>query len=368
MNHLIKINIYIILLSLLSFGLFSCSDDKEDFKAYVYNEQVGKKIKEVTDLKADAVYGNREGMYPESSKTILDNIENELKDFLQKITEKAISEQEIPIETENILKKADEAMTSFKGTVLTEDRLLPAELHVNGKNGGYIDFGAHPEYSNFSQQAFTVDMWFKFEEIGNFDYLLSTFIDNDDDSDRYRMGWCVNYYGEGGSANLRMTYSLGKSDLYEPWVRFEDKQKWVHVAFVWNHDKLDDGSGNPKSFKMYLDGELVKEEDWHNTYTPNNQNTPMIGFNYTKFNGSVATDGKGTNGYMKHFHIWNSVKSQDEINDIKDNPKSVKGDEADLVCGWDFDMTVVDDANIPDLTGKYSARLAGDYKWITDED
>lgn len=84
MNHLIKINIYIILLSLLSFGLFSCSDDKEDFKAYVYNEQVGKKIKEVTDLKAEAVYGNREGMYPESSKTILDNIENELKDFLQK--------------------------------------------------------------------------------------------------------------------------------------------------------------------------------------------------------------------------------------------------------------------------------------------
>ena len=35
-----------------------------------------------------------------------------------------------------------------------------------------------------------------------------------------------------------------------------------------------------------------------------------------------------------------------------------------MICGWEFDATVEDDTNIPDLTGKYSAKLLGEYKWI----
>ena len=30
----------------------------------------------------------------------------------------------------------------------------------------------------------------------------------------------------------------------------------------------------------------------------------------------------------------------------------VTGQEDDVVCGWEFDATVEDDTNIPDLTGK----------------
>lgn len=347
----------------LLFSFMACSSDDEDtVKVYEYKEQIGKKIKELTDLQAASTFGVREGMYPEESKLILENAINDLKNLLEQIKGKSIPDSQIPAETAQGLNNADSKIEEFLATVRTEDVIIPAELHVNGKAGGYIDFGAHPEYSAFTG-GFTVELWFKFQQIGNFDYILSTFIDNES-ADRYRQGWCVNYYGEGGSKNLRMTYVLGKEGLYEPWVRFEDVDRWIHLAVVWNPTNEDDGSGSPRTFKMYLDGELVKEEGWGQTnYTPNTQGTSMIGFNYTKYDGSVATDGKGTNGFMKHMHIWNSIKSQAEIQAIMQTPSMVTGQEADLVCGWKFTEVAYDNNDIKDITGKYSAKLVGDFTW-----
>jgi hypothetical protein len=162
-----------------------------------------------------------------------------------------------------------------------------------------------------------------------------------------------------------MTYTLGKERLYEPWVRYEEAGKWMHIAFVWNPANVDDGSGKPTTFKMYMDGQLVKEEGWGQTnYTPNTQGSAMIGFNHTKYDGSLATDGKGTNGYMKHVHIWNSVKSQAQLQAIMKDPTAITGSESDLVYGWNFDQTVSDDGDIKDITGKYSAKLVGDFKWV----
>lgn len=362
-------NVRLVIITLFSaFALGFCSacsdDDGEGIKIYEYREQIGKKIKELTDLQAASQFGLRQGMYPETSRVILETAAAELKTFLQTIKEKGIAEEQIPSETAKLLQESDAKIAEFKATVRTEDLLVPAELHVNGKRGGYIDFGSHPEYSGFDG-GFTVEMWFKFEEIGSFDYLLSTFVDTQSDNPRLRQGWAVNYYGEGGSRSLRMTYALGVLDLYEPWARFEEAQKWVHIAMVWNPAKEDDGSGNPVTFKMYLDGEPVKVEDWGRTdYNPNVQNVSMIGFNYTNFDGSIATDGKGTNGYMKHLHIWNSVKSQAEVQDIMNHPAEVTGQESDLVCGWSFTQMALDDQAIEDLTGRYTARLVGDYNWI----
>ena len=41
----------------------------------------------------------------------------------------------------------------------------------------------------------------------------------------------------------------------------------------------------------------------------------------------------------------------------------VVGNENDLICAWDFTKTPVDYNNIPDKTGKHSAKLMGAYKW-----
>lgn len=105
----------------------------------------------------------------------------------------------------------------------------------------------------------------------------------------------------------------------QPTRIYEETGKWVNIVFVWNPTYADDGS-TPTTFKMYLDGQLVKVESWgQRNYTPNTQGTAMIGFNYTNYDGSIATDGKSTNGYMKYVHIWYSHRG-----------------EADLVCSWKF--------------------------------
>jgi hypothetical protein len=369
MKNLQKITVFAILLSVSSilFSFIACSNnDEEGLKVYEYKEQIGKKIKELTDLQASSTFGVRKGMYPEGSKLILENAADDLKDLLEAINEKTIPDAQIPAETAKRISNADQKIEEFFASVRTEDVVIPGELHVNGKNGGYINFGVHPEYSAFSQ-GFTVELWFKFADIGSFDFMLSTFIDNES-ADRYRQGWAVNYFGEGNDKNLRMTYVYGKEGLYEPWVRFEEenKNKWIHFAFVWNPANVDDAPGIPRTFKMYMDGELVKAEGLgpdKTNYTPNTQGSPMIGFNHTRYDGTMATDGKGTNGYMKHMHIWNSVKTPTEVQAIMANPDAITGEETDLVCGWRFTEIPYDNSNIIDLTGKYSAELVGDYEW-----
>jgi hypothetical protein len=354
---------------LLSMPFVSCSDNddtptsEEIDKTEIFIERLTSLLDNMTSLRDGAVFGEKEGQYPVGSKKMLDDQILSLNETIAKLRDgtKKLSNSDM----DYIISETNKIESKFRKSIRTEDFLpVPAELHVNGKNGGYIDFGAHSEYSAFTS-GFTVDLWLKFEAIGSFDYILSTFIDNQNAADRYRQGWCVNYYGEGGAKNLRMTYSLDKDGLYEPWIRFEDVGRWIHFAAVWNPVNVSDGSGNPRTFKMYLDGQLVKEENWGQTnYTPNTQGASMIGCNYTNYDGSIATDGKGTNGWMKHVHIWNTVKTQSEIQNIMNNPESVTGTETDLVCGWDLSKTVSEDNDIKDLTGQFSARLIGDYRWV----
>lgn len=201
----------LIFLSAFTMGIcYSCSDDAgERIKIYEYREQIGRKIKVLTNLQSESQFGLREGMYPETSRVILENAIAKLKDFLQTMKEGGVAETQIPEETAKLLKEADAKITEFKATVRTEDLLIPAELQVNGKNGGYIDFGVHPEYSTFGEagkQAFTVEFWVKLKDVEGFFYLVSTFTD-DDKNNHERKGWCVNSYNYGGN-NMRMTYGM----------------------------------------------------------------------------------------------------------------------------------------------------------------
>ena len=371
-------NIYSIRLLIIAFlsafamsVCYSCSDDDgEGIKVYEYREQIGKKIKVLTDLQAESQFGLREGMYPETSKVILENAIAKLKDFLQTMKEGGVAEMQIPDETARLLKESDEKIAEFKATIRTEELLVPAVLQVNGKNGGYIDFGVHPEYSTFGEagkQAFTVEFWVKLKDVEGFFYLISTFTD-DERNDHERKGWCVNSYNYGGN-NMRMTYGMGFNDLMEPAFGFTTVNEWVHLAVVTDETGVDGetSGGRPIMTKMYLNGELklstTSHQDASKPYAANSNNVPMVAFTGMSATGSRIED-KGANGSMKHLHIWNGAKTQDEIRQLMEYPEKVTGTESDLVCGWSFAKMALDDQDIKDLTGKYTARLVGDYSWI----
>lgn len=373
MKNLIRTKRYIAaLFSILLMGVFgSCTNsDDSGVKTYEYREQIGKKMKEITALQGESEFGLRKGMYPEESRQILETAINELKGLLQTIKEEGIATQQIPDETAKALKKADERIIEFKATIRTEDLNVPAALQVNGKNGGYIDFGAHPEYATFGslgQQAFTVEFWVKLKDVEGFFFLLSTFVD-DESNNHERKGWCVNSYNYGAN-NMRMTYGMGFNDLMEPAFGFNTINEWVHLAIVTDETGVDGEirDGRPVMTKMYLNGELqmstVSHQDASKPYAPNGGNVPMVGFTGMSASGSPLAD-KGANGSMKHMHIWKVAKTQAEIQQIMTAPENVTGEEPELVCGWAFTRLALDDQNIPDLTGRYSAKLVGDYKWL----
>ncbi|WP_345232577.1 DUF4972 domain-containing protein [Olivibacter ginsenosidimutans] len=354
---------------LLFFG--ACSKkDSPTIKIYEYREQIGKKMKEIDDLKSNAVFGVKKGMYPEESRSLLEAAYADLRDLLQQIKEQTITNEQVMSETNHHLQHADEQMEAFKASVRLENLATPAELEINGKNGGYIDFGAHTEYASFGalgHQTFTVEFWVKLKDVEGFFFLVSTFID-DETNDHERKGWAVNSYNYGGN-HLRMTYGMGFNDLMEPAIPFNTVNEWVHIAIVTNEDGVDDESvdGRPVMTKIYLNGELrlktISHQSAEKPYNANDRAIPMVAFAGLDIAGNRISD-KGGNGSIKHFHLWKSAKTANQLRSIMNQPSQIVGTESDLICGWPFDNIVEDDSQILDLTGKYTAKLIGDYRWL----
>lgn len=341
----------------------------EAFKASLRGEdddikKLTDKILELTILKNDSDYGMLEGQYPEESKAILDASITEMEDLLAKIENNELTGNEKETATTESIRKADEAIEAFKATIRTEDYLVKAELLINGKNQGYIDFGAHPEFSRFGndgEQQFTVEFWTKIVNMDGFVFFLSTLTDDG----AQRKGWNINSHFN----TLRPTYAMGVFDLMEPGIPFNTLNQWVHIALVTNELGVDGethADGRPIMTKMYVNGELVISEPSNQPadrpYASAVDGIPLYGFMGATAEGTPQWD-KGANAYMKHMHIWNKAKSQNEIQRIIDNPDSVIGTESDLVCGWRFDTVVKDNNDIKDITGKYSAKLVGDFVW-----
>lgn len=358
-------------------SLASCSDDDNENggalpnadKTEIFIERFSTIVTNLTSLRDGSTYGDKKDNYPVSSKAMLDTEITYLAETIAKLQEgnKKLTDSEV----DRIIREAYQVERNFRATKRAVDFApVPAELQVNGKNGGYIDFGVHPEYSHFGepgQQAFTVEFWMKLTDVdqylNSFVFLLSTFTD-DDTKDHERKGWAVNsHFGR-----LRMTYGIAYSDLFEPGFGFSTMSQWVHVAMVTNENGVD-GEKNgdiPIMTKIYVNGQLMLSEkgrDDRLTYTPNDRDVPMVAFTGMSASGSRVAE-KSTNGCMKHLHIWKSAKTKDEIQQLMNDPASVSGLEEDLVCGWMLDRTVTDNNNITDLTGKYSARLVGDFQWV----
>ena len=366
--------IVFMMLQMLAFT--SCSDDDDNSgwptetdKTEIFIERFSTLVTNLTALRDGATYGELKDNYPVSSKAILDDEIVYLEETIAKLKEgnKKLADSE----ADRIIREANQIEKNFRATRRTEDFLpVVAELLVNGKNGGYIDFGVHPEYSAFGeqgQQAFTVEFWVKLtdvdEYLNSFVFLLSTFTD-DDTKDHERKGWAVNsHFGR-----LRMTYGISYSDLFEPGFSFSTLNQWVHVAVVTNENGVDGEirDGIPVMTKIYVNGQLMLSErgrDDRLPYTSNDKEVAMVAF--TGLSATANRIGeKSTNGCMRHLHIWKSAKTQAEIQHLMDTPESVTGSESDLVCGWTLNKTVSDNNNIKDLTGKYSAKLIGDFQWV----
>lgn len=162
---------------------------------------------------------------------------------------------------------------------------------------------------------------------------------------------------------------MGFNDLMEPAFGFTTINEWVHLAVVTDETGINGETtdGRPVMTKMYLNGELklstASHQDASKPYAANTSNVPMVAFTGMSASGNRIED-KGANGSMKHLHIWNRAKTQNEIRQLMEHPESVTGTESDLVCGWSFAKRALDDQNIKDLTGKYTAKLVGNYNWI----
>lgn len=360
--------------------LMSCSDDDDNTatptgpidKTEIFVDRITGLLNNMTTLLDGAIFGEKKGEYPVSSKAILENQIASLSETLTKLKDgtKKISNSDM----DNIIIETNRIETRFKESIRTVDFIpVAAELNVYGKNGGYIDFGSHPEYSHFGnsgEQEFTVDFWVKLTDVDNvlnsFVFLVSTFTDKDFGGGEHdRKGWNINLH----MGALRATYAMGIQDLFEPGFSFNTIDQWVHIALVTNEKGVDGetAGGKPIMMKIYVNGILNKSEqsnqDASKPYRSNDLNVPMVAFTGTSAEGYIESS-KSTNGCIKHFHIWNKAKNQTEIQNIMNTPESVIGTESDLVCGWNFDKTVTDNNNIIDITGKFSAKLVGDYRWI----
>lgn len=346
--------------------LLSCSEERNNFQRErnADIELLGAALTELKTLKEGAKYGPSKGYYPEESKEILDDAMAELGRLIIKIDGgETVSQSEI----EQSIVNADNAIKEFQATIRTENLVYPAELYVNGQEGGYIDFGNSDEYLSFGdpqERAFTVELWVKLtsrpDGIGS---VVSTFVENGG----IRRGWMLNIIN---GNFLRMTYAKkAEHGLWEPGNGFNDLGKWSHIAAVYDDNGVDGEmeNGYPVVAKYYVDGVLKSKivrgdgaEDYYGGNDNNLLDLPMIAFAQFNIDGSLT---RKSQGYIKHFHIWKSAKSEQELNSIMNNPQEVTGDEPDLVCGWPFNTTVEDSQNIKDLTGRHTAEIKGGYEW-----
>ncbi len=350
--------------------LTACSNDDKinliDVSDFV--NQMQSVNENMVSLRDGSTYGDKKEMYPRDSKYILDDAIIQLEKTIR-FFKNGTEADPTQVKVDAALAAANKAMADFKATQRSEDlppEFKQAELYVNGRAGGYIDFGYSPDYSKFGEsgkQAFTVELWFKLKYTEGFGSIISCF--NEDGATQTRKGWVINNFD---NSRVRMTIGLENWGLMEPGVNFSTTEQWAHFAAVIDENGINGEQidGKPVVIKVYLNGELIEQKTAQSgkNYLSNYLETSMVAFGQPAGIGGM-TEAWRLSGYIKDFHLWKSAKSQAEILKIKDKEIAVTGAESDLVCGWEFSSTVKNDEDIKDLTGKYSAKLVGDYQWKT---
>ncbi|MFT4070801.1 MAG: DUF4972 domain-containing protein [Dysgonamonadaceae bacterium] len=341
-------------LLMLSFLGISCSEDKQNSLPTLNLEEMDTYIAKMNNILDTAHVGETDGTFPRENQIALQNALVTLQTGKSKAEAgEFILQYEIDNYCIAAKKAIQDFMDSFQQTLLAG---TDAELRVFGiDQKGHIEFGASADYGG--GDAFTVEAWLKYNS-GFFESAIGDFITTFNNTAIPYEGWMINFMG----SNLRATIGMGPQSgrVLEFGAAYPTNYgEWNHIAIVYNAS-LAEGQ-----LKMYVNGNLLFEKtndiyDSNNvlqSYQPNVANTNMWAF-------QEPTDlSRCMTGYIKKFRMWNSAKSIDQINTLKNS--DVTGNEEGLICAWDFTKVPTDPTNIPDKTGRHSAVLVGKYKWYT---
>jgi hypothetical protein len=292
-----------------------------------------------------AVIGLIDGTYPEESYNAL---EEAISDLERGISRGRAGDFILQFEVDSYVLAAQKAIKLFDDSrIMILAPGSPAELFVNGiDHRGRIDFGSSSEYCG--GQKFTVETWAKLES-GYIEFAFGSFISTFVSPAPYK-GWSLHYWGVG---NTLLRFCIGTtSPDYLPTLAASaptDYGNWFHIAAVNNSDA--------RTLQLYINGEL-KTSDSNLEYNmlPNSAEEMRMWAFVEPLDNSRCMS-----GYMKNFRIWNDAKTENEIKQLM--TADVSGTEPGLACAWDFTQKPADDEDIPDKTGRHTAKLVGIYRW-----
>lgn len=338
---------FLLFLTASVLGFSSCVDEVKSGAQDLDFSQLYELKVQIEERLQNAVVGIEDGMYPESS---FKDLEAALDELNRGISEARAGMFILQFEVDNYVLAAQKAIKLFDDSMIVSvDPGTPAELFVNGiDHKGYIDFGSSTSYTPAN---FTVEAWTKYSDgfiETSFGSFISTFI-----SPIPYKGWTLHYWG---TANSLLRLSVGTNnanpDLTLPTIYTAAPStfgEWFHVAGVFDT--------SAQKMLLYINGELRASTDVSDTMVPcsSDEECRMWAFVEPKDNSRCMS------ASIKKFRLWNTAKSESEIRDLMNT--EVEGTESDLVCAWDFTTKPEDDGNIPDKTGRHTAKLVGVYKW-----
>lgn len=333
------------------------------------------KYTEMTTLLDGAVFGTKKGNYPEASKAPLEAAIDALNDVITDFNAGKGTQTAL----DNAIKAADAAIKAFKNSVLTEDEKFkgkPGYLLVNNteENSSYVDFGNNAEFINFGTPnddhtyQYTVDMEVYIPVSETWNAVVFTGVTTDNgggwgcnayESGKFRWVVCPAIDGGPGAGWREEEYRFDNDSSRDFTARYGGR--WTHIAVTF----YDQGVNRPEgmdNMNGYVNGErnFGMNLDANQTYSDANAGiTHMWAFARQEGSVNAAAPTSGWySGSIRNFHIWNRALTPDEIQDLAAGEKVTK-DSKGLVAGWEFTSTVEDNQNIPDITGKYSAKLVG---------
>ncbi|WP_185957595.1 LamG-like jellyroll fold domain-containing protein [Saccharicrinis carchari] len=304
-------------------------------------------------LQDTARIGEADGTFPSENADLL---QIAIEDIELGISKGIANQFTLQYEVDNYCISAEKAIAEFQNSY--QETLAPGtpgELIIYGIDGkGRIEFGSDPAFGG--SDAFCVESWIKYDE-NFFESGIGDFIATFDNSTQPNEGWMINFLGD----NMRSTIGMGPqhSRVLEWGKKFPTNYgEWNHIAMVY------DASLSEGQLKMYLNGEVffsktndvVDNSGVLQSYQPNTKNYNMWAFQEPTDKSRCMT------GYIRKFRFWNVAKTESDINTLMNS--DVTGSESGLECAWDFVEVPENNEAIPDKTGKHTAKIVGNYKWI----
>lgn len=340
-------------LCMLIFTLSACEDNNSSRPELKF-DCLYSFMDDMQNIRDTSTFGQEDGTYPYENGILLDY---GIEDIQLAISMANADQFFLQYEIDNYCIESQKVIDDFESSYqITLEPGTPAELKIYGIDGkGRIEFGSDPAFTG--SDAFTVESWMKYDE-GFYEFAIGDFIATFDNfnAPTYE-GWMINFMGD----NLRSTIGMGPQNarvLEFGSIYPKNYGSWNHIAMVY------DASLDEQQLKMYLNGELFfgKTNDIYDgagviqSYQPNTVNMNMWAF-------QEPTDlARCMTGYMKKFRMWDGAKSMDEINNLMNS--DVTGTESDIICAWDFIAMPENIEDIPDKTGKFSAKIVGKHKWF----